>query len=166
MLGHHPLMFGDWIPRVMCCLPSFQRELLKNPKKREFWGNVGGIPLPNHHVGGDLSWGCYILLNSLGSLGLSVGNIIHSMSGYRPASSTWPFDSPKNGGHLTPEKVTLNTQKGHREVPGTWKKIATVFCDKKNWPHSPITFHCHAFSYSSAPKRALETCFPKIGDVR
>ena len=34
-----------------------------------------------------------------------------------PASSKWPFDIP-NGGHLTPEKVTWNTQKGHSEEPG------------------------------------------------
>ena len=35
-----------------------------------------------------------------------------------PASSKWPFDIP-NVGHLTPEKVTWKTQKGHSEEPGT-----------------------------------------------
>ena len=38
------------------------------------------------------------------------------MQYYTPASSKWPFDHP-NGGHLTPERVTLKTQKGHWEEP-------------------------------------------------
>ena len=39
-----------------------------------------------------------------------------------PASSKWSFDHP-NGGHLAPEKVTLNTQKGHWEEPGRFSLI-------------------------------------------
>ena len=31
--------------------------------------------------------------------------------------SKWPFDHP-NGGHLTPERVTSTTQKGHE-----WKNL-------------------------------------------
>ena len=37
---------------------------------------------------------------------------------YLPASSKRPFDTP-NGGHLTLEKVTSNSQMGHWEKPGT-----------------------------------------------
>ena len=42
-----------------------------------------------------------------------------------PASSKWPFDNP-NGGHLTPEKVTSNTQKGHWEEAGSHIFLAIV----------------------------------------
>ncbi len=40
-----------------------------------------------------------------------------------PASSKWPFDSP-NGGHLSPEKVTCGSKRGHF----TLKNLVMVYC--------------------------------------
>jgi len=42
-----------------------------------------------------------------------------------PASSKWPVDTP-NGGHLSPEKVTYRSKRGHFEEPGAWTKAFQI----------------------------------------
>ena len=57
-----------------------------------------------------------------------------SQIAYEPASSKWPFDSP-NGGHLSFEKVTYGSKRGHFEEPG--KRMKKMVRTKTScWPWS------------------------------
>ena len=51
-----------------------------------------------------------------------------------PASSKWLFDSP-NGGHLSSEKVTYGSKRGHFEEPGNnrYTVIYTCFSVYRIW---------------------------------
>ena len=82
-----------------------------------------------------------------------------------PASSKWPFDS-QNGGHLSPEKVTYGSKRGHFQEPGIFQSVEWVVSThsvSSLAPNHTTVFCCFQFcrarkqgiwwvNYSNLPK--------------